>query len=321
MHIVITGANGFVGKALAKKIERDKALCGKAVTKLTLIDLGFDESDFTDSFVEKHAGDLTDANWLCAVVAESSIDALFHLASVPGGSAENNYELAKAVNLDATLTLLEICKDQASSGGTIPVFVFASSIAVLGKMPSFVNDQTLPKPQMTYGSHKLIGEVLVEDFNRREWIDGRSLRLPGVLARPPARTGQLSAFLSDIIRELSEGRPFVCPTSSSAQTWASSLPCVVDALIHGACVPTALLNNCRTFTLPTLHFSMFELVDAISVVYSRDVSDLVSWKPDDKVEAFFGRFPPLETASADSAGFCHDGNIEALVRRALTCLH
>ena len=65
----------------------------------------------------------------------------------------------------------------------------------------------LPRPAMTYGAQKLVGEVLVDDFSRRGWIDGHSLRLPGVLGRPPARTGQLSAFLSDIIRELAAGRP------------------------------------------------------------------------------------------------------------------
>jgi nucleoside-diphosphate-sugar epimerase len=77
---------------------------------------------------------------------------------------------------------------------------------VFGPLTATVTDDTLPRPAMTYGAQKLAAEVLVDDFSRRGWVDGRSLRLPGVLARPPARTGQLSAFLSDIIRELAAGR-------------------------------------------------------------------------------------------------------------------
>src|SRR5437764_12706883 len=100
--------------------------------------------------------------------------------------------LGRQVNLDATTAVLEACQRQGARGGSATRFVFASSVAVFGTMPARVTDDTLPQPTMTYGAQKLIGEVLVADFTRRQWIDGCSLRVPGVLARPPARTGQLS---------------------------------------------------------------------------------------------------------------------------------
>jgi len=137
-----------------------------------------------------------------------------------------------------------------------------------------------------------------------------------VLARPPARTGQLSAFMSDIIRELMAGRPFTCPTSPQATTWASSLPCVVDNLLHAAIADAGALKGQRTFTLPTLHFSMAELVEAITHVRGADTQALVRYAPDERIEGLFGKFPPLETAAADAAGFVHDGRLVDLVRRA-----
>lgn len=315
MHVLVTGANGFVGRALARRLAADARLGHASIERLSLLDLGFDDTP-VESFVRHLAGDMGDAEWLRRTLAEVPIDVIFHLASIPGGMAEQQYELACRVNLDATTVLLEIGKAQVEAGGHAPLFVFASSIAVFGTMPAFVDDQTLPRPLMTYGAHKLIGETLVADFSRRGWVDGRSLRLPGVLARPPARTGQLSAFMSDIILELAAGRPFICPTSPQATTWASSLPCVVDNLRRAATVDAAALKGQRTFTLPTLRFSMAELVEAIAEVHGGGAKSHARFAPDERIEALFGRFPPLETVAADAAGFVHDLHLVDLVRRA-----
>ncbi len=242
---------------------------------------------------------------------------MFHLASIPGGSAEAHYALARRVNLDATLDLLERGKAQVDGGGGAPVFVFASSIAVFGKMSPQLTDESPTRPAMTYGAQKLVGEVLVDDFSRRGWVDGRSLRIPGVLARPPAPTGQLSAFLSDIIRELHAGRPFTCPMSEEATTWASSLPAVVDSLVHAAAPALPGLERRRTFTLPTSRFSMRELVEAIGQARGAGVERLVSYRPDERIQSLFGGFGTLRSEAAEQAGFRADPDLPTLVRRSL----
>lgn len=315
MHVVITGAAGFVGRALARRLQLSGRLHGRTIDRLTLLDLAFNTP--AAAGVCHLAGDMGDAAWLQSSLGHHTIDVIFHLASVPGGTAEQNHALAKRVNLDATQTLLELGKAQVERGGGPPVFVFASSIAVFGQMPVVVTDDTPTRPQMSYGAHKLIGEILVDDFSRRGWVDGRSLRIPGVLARPPARTGQLSAFMSDIIYELAAGRPYVCPTSPGATTWASSLPCVLDQLMHAAACDVALAGGRRALTMPAQCFSMAELVDAIAVVHGSHARDLVRYAPDVRIENLFGRFPPLRTDLACRAGFVADDSLVSLVRQAL----
>ena len=321
MHVFITGANGFVGQALTNHILSQGRVGESKVSRLTLLDRQFDEpvvdSSSLDLVVEQQSGDLADDQWLKDTLGRFPMDVIYHLASIPGGMAEKNDQLGRRVNIDATMTLLEICKAQTESTGHKPVLVFASSIAVFGTMPDLVTDNTLLKPQLSYGAHKVVGEVMINDFSRRGWVDGRSLRLPGVLARPPAETGQLSAFLSDIIRDVSQGRTFVCPMSAEARTWASSLPNVVENLIHGATVEEYKVQDHRTFTLPTLCFSMAELTEAIGAVYQQDAKALVRYEPNQMIENLFGRFPPLKTLAADEAGFKHDGNLKKLVERAL----
>ena len=316
MHVLITGAGGFLGSALARRLSPGSLLGGRAVGQLTLMDLILEGQAPTG--VCHAAGDMGNVDWLRTTLKGlPAIGVLFHLASIPGGSAEQNYLLARRVNLEATQTLLEHGQHQVDIGQAAPVFVFASSIAVFGQMPAVVDDDASTHPQMTYGTQKRIGELWVEDFSRRGWVDGRAVRIPGVLARPPVRTGQLSAFLSDIIRELAAGRSFTCPTSPKATTWASSLPCVVAQLLHAASFDVATSGGHRVLTLPTLRFAMAELVQAVGRVHGTPAADLVHWAPDARIEALFGRFPPLRTPRAQAAGFVSDSDLDNLVRQAL----
>lgn len=319
MHIVITGAGGFVGRALVQRLLQPASDNGfGAVTQLSLIDLHLAApTEPAGVPVRCFSGSFGDAA-LLSQVFDTPVHAVFHLASIPGGTAENDYTLGREVNLDATQRLLEACKAQAEASGPVARFVFASTIGVFGApLPALVDEDTPCQPQMTYGAQKLIGEILVADFSRRGWIEGCSVRLPGVLARPPARTGQMSAFMSDIIRELAAHRPFTCPTGPEATTWASSLPNVVDNLCHAAKVSASVLAQARTYTLPTQCFTMQALVQAIAHVHGSEVLKLIQWAPDARIEALFGRFPPLRTPRAEAAGFEADADLPTLVRQAL----
>jgi nucleoside-diphosphate-sugar epimerase len=312
MNVVMTGANGFIGRALTRRLLNENTSPLGHLGRLTLVDLQLPTEELR--CVRKLIGSIADPTVL-ARAFDTPVDLVFHLASVPGGMAEQNFDLGRQVNLDATLNLLEIARSRGAATGKPVRVVFASSIAVLGSpLPAEVDDATPLKPQLSYGAHKLIGEVLVEDFSRRGWIDGRSIRLSGIVARPPQRTGQLSAFMSDIIRELAAGRPYACPVAADATTWLMSVPQVLDNFLHAAALT---VQGVRTWTLPTLRCSMQQLVAAIGQAYEQPASEKVSFSSNPALEANFGRYPPIKTPAADAAGFKHDGDLQTLVRRAL----
>jgi len=316
VHVLVTGAQGFVGKALVARLLQMHQAGTRPLSALTLLDTAFD-GPAQHAMVRQIAGSIADAATVAAAF-EAPVDLVYHLASIPGGMAEQHYELARDVNLMGTMHLLEAARAQPLRGAATCRFVFASSVAVYG--PPFaeqVDDGSPLQPKMTYGAQKLMGEIALADFSRRGWIDGLSLRLPGVLARPPAKTGQLSAFLSDIICELAAGREFTCPTSAEATTWASSIHNVVDNLLHAADVDSALLPVGRALALPTQWFTMGALVEAIASVHGPDVMNRVRWAPDERIETLFGRLPPLLTQVAERAGFLSDGDLPSLVRGSL----
>ena len=316
MRWLVTGAGGFVGRALVRRLLGQGLPGGPAPTQLLVTDRALDGRP-DDPRLVRRPGDLVDpATWSSAF--DHPLHGVVHLASVPGGEAEARPVLARAVNLDATQALLDRCRAQAEGGGPVPRFVFASSIAVYPpQLPPEVTDDTPAQPHLLYGLHKLTGELAVAHASRRGWVDGVSLRLPGILARPPQRTGQLSAFMSDFVRELAAGRAFECPTSPTATIWASSLPNVIDNLLHAATVDTSRLPASRCLLLPTLRVDMAGLAAAIGRVHGVPAPALVRWAPDERTETLFGRYPPLCTPLAEGAGFAGDGHADTLARRAL----
>ena len=257
-------------------------------------------------------GDIGDPATLSRGI-DGGVDCVFHLASIPGGAAEQNFELGMRVNLHATLSLLEILRLSTQR----PILVFASSIGVYGvPMPVLIDETTIPLPTLSYGTQKLIGEYLVADYSRCGFIDGRSVRIPGIVARPRAE-GMLSLFLSDLIRELSAGRRFVCPVAAEAESWFMSRPCVVENLLHAASLSPALTSRRRTWLLPVQHLAISEVVAAIARLHGPEVLGRSSYAPNAALQAQFASYPPLQCPNSEAAGFHHDGSVEALVTRAL----
>jgi len=310
MNILITGSSGFVGRALVARLQSPRCPPPLAGAALTLFDVNAPACAMPGCRIV--SGDLDDAAAVeAAFAAQPHI--VIHLASVPGGMAEQHAALGRAANIGGTLRLLEA----AQASGLRPRFVFASSIAVLGgPLEEPVDDDTPLRPQMSYGAHKQIGEILVRDFSRRQWIDGLSLRLPGIVARPRVNTGQLSAFMSDVMHALAAHETYVCPVSPAATMWLMSVQCTVRNLLHAATLSLPMQDSGQALTLPALHVSMAELVEAAAAEYGADPA-LVRYATDARLEAAFGGYPVLRTAEGDRLGFVHDGDVRTLVRQAL----
>ncbi|MCC6202180.1 MAG: NAD-dependent epimerase/dehydratase family protein [Gammaproteobacteria bacterium] len=312
MHIVITGANGFIGAHLTRALLRRMTEQPAAwpVRQLTVLDLALHHLP-EDGRLHCVEGSFADPATLQRALAQPA-DLVFHLASVPSGRSESDPALGLEVNVQGTLRLLDLLKAQ----GQAPTVVFASSIAVYGKpgVP-LVTDETPPAPTLSYGAHKVIGEVLVNDYARRGWIKGCSLRLPGIVTRPPEPNGAVSIFLSDLIRELSQGRPFICPTSRDAHSWLMSIGCCVDNLLHAARLDC---RERRTFLVPPLRVPLGQLVTAIGEQFGiADIERLLTWQPDTWVEGNFGSYPPVQLPIAEAHGFHADRDLRSLVAESL----
>ena len=310
-HVVVTGAQGFVGQSLVKRLLKD-GLGGRRVERLTLMDLRFDGLH-ADERVRQVAGSIADPA-VRAMAYSGTVDAVFHLASIPGGAAEKNYELGRSINLDSTVGLLEDVRGQAPP----PAFVFASTVAVYGEqLPAQVHEGTIPAPALSYGAHKLAGELLVADASRLGWVRGCSLRLPGVVARPGDGAGMMSAFMSQLFWRLAAAQPITVPVSPDGVAWWISVGACVDNLLHAATADVATINARRSYQMPVLRLTVAEVVAALAQRFGADRAALVRYEPDAFVQRLFATYPPLSTPEAERFGLKNDGSVDALITRAM----
>jgi len=328
MKIGITGGAGFLGTKLAERLLAASALrIGGAepvpLDELVLCDLVAPRPELAaDPRVRAVIGPLAET-----LAALRDADAVFHLAGVVSSAAEADLDLGLETNVDATRALLDVFRGRGSGGGaSAPVLVFSSSLAVFGSDPAIgpigpVDDDTLPRPQSSYGIEKFIAEQYVAEYARRGFVRGRSVRLMTVSVRPGRPNAAASSFLSGIIREPLAGERAACPVPPSTPVALSSPRRTIDGLLRAAEVSDAEWGSRTAMNLPALTTTPAEMVAALARVAGADAAALVDWTHDPAVAAIVTSWPAqFETARAAALGLAPEESFDDVIRAYLADL-
>ena len=308
MKIIITGGCGFLGQRVARELlERgqinDADGRPQPIRELVLVDIAQPPKGLSDAKVRYAIGDAADSKFITETFGDET-DGIFHLAAVVSGAAEADFDLGMRVNLDGTRGLLEACRRLRKP----PRLLFTSSVAVFGApLPALVTDATTPVPQSSYGIQKLIGELLVGDYSRKGFIDGRTVRLPTVSVRPGKPNAAASSFASGILREPLNGVEAICPVEPETELWLISPRLAVKCLLHAFELPSERLGAIRSLSLPGITASVREMVASLERVAGPAAPKRIRWEPDEKIKAIVKSWPArFDTARADSLGFPRD---------------
>ncbi len=215
MTLLITGADGFVGRRLAQ-VSVAKGL------DVLAVDAGFGARSPRANELQL---DLTDPCDLARLAEMQNIEGCIHLAAVSTErAAQENPTKAKAVNVTATQALLEM----ACAKGWRR-FVTASTASVFQDVDlkvSGIPEETPPSPRQLYARTKHRAEQLTSHFRQSRGVSAASVRLTGVYGPPRVPTGPVAIPIAPMLkRALTEETV----AYDSGGDWANAYTYVDDA--------------------------------------------------------------------------------------------
>lgn len=284
-RILILGGGGMIGQKLAKQL-----LADDPDTDITLHDIAFPANGVAAT---RRIGDVADPQ-VMTDLANEKFDTIYYLASVVSGEAEQAFVKGWSTNLYPMMALLEGLRiaHQNTDGQYRPRIVFTSSIAVFGgPYPDSIADNYFASPQTSYGAQKLACETLLQDYSRKGFVDGISLRLPTICVRPGAPNKAASSFFSGIIREPLAGQKAVLPVPDDTRHWFASPRAAVNFLIHAATLDTDLLLGRRSLNLPGVSCTVAEQIEALRDIAGQDTVNLIKPQPDAAIAKIVSGWP------------------------------
>ncbi len=307
-RILITGGAGFLGLRLAHAL----LASDHPVTELLLADQAFDPAVVpNDPRVRTLQTDLGSPGEAARLLA-GGYDAIVHLAAVVSSAAEANFELGWQVNWGATHLLLEA----ARACGNRPRFLFSSSVAVFGgALPPRVTEATAPHPSSSYGAQKAATELLVSDYSRRGYIDGRVLRLPTITVRPGRPNLAASSFVSGIIREPLRGEEAICPVEADLRLWISSPRIAIANFLHALEMPQETLASEPVVNLPGITVTVADMLAALGRVAGPEAVARVQFIHNEAINRIVASWPAaFDVSRALALGFQPDDDLDRIVR-------
>ena len=316
MHILVIGAAGMVGRKLTQALVKDGQLGGEPIERFTLADVVAAEkpAGFAGA-VESIAADLSAPGVAASLVAKRP-DLIFHLAAIVSGEAEADFEKGYRINLDGTRLLLEAIRLEGQKSQYKPRLVFTSSIAVFGApFPEAIGDEFFSTPLTSYGTQKAIGELLLNDYSRKGFVDGVGIRLPTIVVRPGKPNAAASGFFSNILREPLVGQEAVLPVSRDVRHWFASPRAAVGFLRHAATMDTSLLGWRRSLSAPGLSATVGEEIEALRRIGGEKIVSLIREEPNETIVKIVAGWPRnFDASRALSLGFVAERDFDEILR-------
>ena len=237
MKVLVTGANGFVGRALVEHLSRDHRYIVRAAIR---------RSDYVPpALVEPTAGDLSaDRDWTESL---RGIDVVVHLAArvhVLRDRSADPLDEYRRVNVAGTVNL---ARGAAAAG--VRRFIYLSSLKVNGESGRFT-EQDRPRPADPYAQSKHEAEVALHQAAKERGLEVVIIRAP--LVYGPG----VQANFRMLIRAIARGVPLPLGAIRNSRSLVgvdNLADFIVTCLAHpGAANQTFLVADGEDLSTPEL---------------------------------------------------------------------
>lgn len=196
--VLITGANGQIGKVLTAKLREKYGNNCVLPTDIT------EPSDDLGLF--EHL-DITNRENLIEIVEKYKVNHVYHLAAILSANGEANPSRTWNINMNGLLSILDLGKEKK-----VDRIFFPSSIAVFGNTTPRINTaQDVPQmPTTVYGISKSAGELWCNYYHEKFGVDVRSVRYPGIISWQSLPGGGTTDYAVEIYHEALKKRSYEC---------------------------------------------------------------------------------------------------------------
>lgn len=288
MNVLVTGADDIWGYLTAEFILRRGALKNTNDVRcpvervILLCHKGPYLADLLqDTRCEVVLGSITEAADTEAVILDNMIDSVFHFETLVSdrGDGENAFDEMLKVNIQGSLNLMNACKKT----GRMPKMVFCASSSVFREHSAEpVSEKSRRFPATTYGTTKACVELLLSDFTRRGYLDGRSSLLPMCVSWKP--TNQNTDFMNHVFQAPFDGNDVVTPLHPETRLYFNGYYSDILNLMETHDIPSAELGEERSLIQPGISCTVQEMYDMFVKVGAREgcsVGKLVeNWNAD-----------------------------------------
>ncbi|KID60042.1 D-erythronate dehydrogenase [Metarhizium brunneum] len=300
MKILVTGAAGYIGQILSEALLN----AGHSVVM----------ADIVEPLVPPGAKSAQDRATLVQVdlfedaesVIGQDLDAIYILHGIMSAGSEADVDLGYRVNLHSVLKLLEAVR-RLCPGVRV---IYTSSIAAYGSpLRGLPSEDTVCTPQTSYGTHKMMIEAVLNDYNRRGFITAFALRLPGISVRGGKPTQAASSWMSGIIREPLQGLETTIPCGDDFKCWVCSPRRLVKNLTIALTLPADCMPpHIRQVLLPGIAVTVREMLQVLRNVGGDEAVRLVRREePTAAIRAMLDSWPTqFDDAKALRLGFVPD---------------
>jgi nucleoside-diphosphate-sugar epimerase len=226
--VVITGARGYLGSALAEKLHR-------AGYNLRLIFRSMSSAGVAVAPIgcEYYAADLTKLQSWSDLLHDANV--VVHLSwRTDLRAAEANPAEDENINLHPVRALVE-----AAHAVNRPLtIVFASAATIAGAHPKIPVDDTAPDaPCSVYDRHKLSGEIVLREAMTGSAIRACSLRLANVYGYGAASINANRGILNKMMKRAIEGEPLTLYGTGAYVRDFIHVDDVIEAFVHAILTP------------------------------------------------------------------------------------
>lgn len=218
-RVLITGASGYVGQALARELSERGARLRRATRSAQMEPLTADEQHLLSA-------DYAESGFWSEAL--EGIDIVFHLAAQTGLYAAEQDPLSDwRANVLPMLELISACHRRAVR----PLVVFAGTATEVGLVDHWPAGEELPDaPLSIYDAHKLAAENYLKVACRQQRLDGVTLRLTNVYG-PGRSSNPQRGVLNMMVRRALAGQPLTIYGSGEYVRDYIYIDDVVDAFL------------------------------------------------------------------------------------------